>query len=37
MMPQIGLHQFADIIFGRTQKPLYITPSNLVRSYITNK
>ena len=33
MMPQIGLHQFADI----TQKPLYITPSNLVRSYITNK
>ena len=25
------LHNFADIIFGITQKPLFITPSNLVR------
>ena len=33
----IGLYKFADVIFGVTQKPLYITSSNLVRLYITNK
>ena len=27
----IGLHKFADVIFGITQKLLYITSSNLVR------
>ena len=25
------LHKFADVIFGITQKPLYITSSNLIR------
>ena len=30
-------HKFADIIFGITQKLLFITPSNLVRYYIMNK
>ena len=34
MMSWIGLHKFAGVIFGITQKPLYITPSNLVRQYI---
>ena len=29
MMPCIGLHKFAGVIFGITQKALYITPSNL--------
>ena len=24
-MSSIGLHEFADVIFGITQKPLYIT------------
>ena len=37
MMSYIGLHKFADVIFGITQKPLYITSSNLVREYILNK
>ena len=37
MMSWIGLHKFAGVIFGITQKPPYITPSNLVREYITNK
>ena len=27
----IGLHKFADAIFGITQKPLYIKSSNLLR------
>ena len=31
MMSWIGLHKFADVIFGITQKPPHITPSNLVR------
>ena len=30
-------HKFGDVIFGITQKPLYITSSNLVRQYITDK
>ena len=30
-MSGIGFHKFADIIFGITQKALYIEPSNLVR------
>ena len=37
MMSWIGLQKFVDVIFGITQKPLYIIPSNLVRQYITNK
>ena len=37
MMSWIGLHRFEGVIFGITQKPIYITPSNLGRSYITNK
>ena len=37
MMPLIGLHKFEDVIFGITQKLLYVTSSNLVRQYITNK
>ena len=28
---QMELHKFAGVSFGITQKPLYITPSNLVR------
>ena len=31
MMSWIGLHKFEDLIFGITQTPFYITPSNLVR------
>ena len=31
MMPRIGLHTFANVIFGIIQKSLYITSSNLVR------
>ena len=31
MMSWIDLHKFADVIFGITQKLLYITSSNLVR------
>ena len=27
----IGLHKFADVVFGIIQKPLYVTSSNLVR------
>ena len=34
MMSQIDFHEFADINFRITQKPLYITSSNLVRQYI---
>ena len=30
MTSWIGLHKFAGVIFGITQDPLYITPSNLV-------
>ena len=37
MMSWIDFHKFADVIFGITQKELYITSSNLVRWYITNK
>ena len=37
MMSRIGLHKFADVSFGITQKPLYTISSNLVRQYITNK
>ena len=37
LMSWIGLHKFADIIFGITQKPLYIISPHLVRWYITNK
>ena len=29
MMPLIGLHKFADVILGITQKPLYITALGL--------
>ena len=31
MMSWIGLHKLADKVFGITQKPLYITSSNLGR------
>ena len=31
MMPSTDLHKFADVIFGITQKLIYITSSNLVR------
>ena len=31
MMSWIGLHKFADAIFGITQKPIYVTSSNLFR------
>ena len=31
LMSWIVLHKFADVIFGITQKPLYIMSSNLVR------
>ena len=31
MMSWIGLHKFVDVILGITQKPLYITSSDLVR------
>ena len=31
MMSWIGLHKFATVIFGITQKSLYITSSNLFR------
>ena len=31
MMSWNGMHKFADVIFGITQKPLYIASSNLVR------
>ena len=31
MMPRVALHIFADIIFGISQKPLYVTSSNMVR------
>ena len=37
MMSWIGLHKFASVISGIIQKLLCITPSNLVRWYITNK
>ena len=37
MMSLIGLHKFADVNFGITQKLLFIISSNLVRYYITNK
>ena len=37
MMSCTGLHKFAGVIFGITRKPLYITPSNLVKKYITKK
>ena len=30
LMSCIGLNKFAGVIFGITQKPLCITPSNLV-------
>ena len=35
-MSWIGLYKFAGVIFGITQKLFYITPSNLVREYITD-
>ena len=31
------MHKFADVIFSITQKPFYITSSDLVRYFITNK
>ena len=37
MMSWIGLPKFADVIFEITQQLIYITSSNLVRQYITNK
>ena len=37
MVSWIRLHKFAGVIFGIAQKLFYITPSNLVRSCITNK
>ena len=30
-MSRIGLHEVAYVIFGITEKPLYITSSNFVR------
>ena len=36
-MSYIGWHKFEGAIFGITLKPLHITPSNLVRQYITIK
>ena len=30
MMSWIDLHKFADVSFGISQEPLYVTPSNLV-------
>ena len=36
-MSWIGLHEFADVIFGITQEWLYITTSNLVWWYVTSK
>ena len=37
MMSWIGLQNLAALISGITQKLLYLTSSNLVRKYITNK
>ena len=37
MMSWTGLDKFVDVIFGITQKQLYITSSNLFRKYVTNK
>ena len=37
MMSWTGLDKFVDVIFGITQKLLYITSSNLFRKYVTNK
>ena len=37
MTSWIGLHKFADVIFGITERPLYVMLSNWVRQYITNK
>ena len=37
MMSWFDLHKFADVIFGITQRLLYITSSNLARYYIANK
>ena len=37
MMSWIGLHKFTYVVFGITQKPLYITSLNLVKQYVTNK
>ena len=34
MMSWIGLHKFADAIFGITQKPLYIVSSNLIKQNV---
>ena len=31
MMSWLGLHEYEGVIFGTTQKLLYIAPSNLVR------
>ena len=36
-MSWIGLRKFADIIFGITQKLVYIIPSDLFRYYVTDK
>ena len=37
MMSWTGLHKFEDVIFGITQKLLYITSSNLIIYYIMSK
>ena len=37
MILWIGLHKLANVIVGITEKPLYITSSNLVRKCKTNK
>ena len=37
MTSWIDLYKLADIIFGTTQKPLYITSSNLIKNKIKNK
>ena len=37
MMSWTDLHKFVGVIFGITQILLYITSSNLVRLYISNK
>ena len=35
-MSRIGLHKLTDVIFGITEKHLYITSSKLIRKYIIN-
>ena len=37
MISWIGLHKFADVILGITQKLPYVTSSNLFRQHIISK